>query len=104
MYPKMSQVGYKPKKILFAPLAALYCSAPPFIAIDSWAHLPVIIAPKIPAPIVTARNIGVIYGVPGEPVPNFLDWGTVPHFLGWKSEEFVVIYCQQRRSAEIKLQ
>ena len=36
--------------------------------------------------------------------PAFWTAGTIPHFSGRKGEEFAVTCCQQRRSADIKLQ
>ena len=49
------------------------------------------------------ERIGVIYE--GYRYPHFLDWGySTPHFSGQKGEEFAVTCCQQKRSAEIKLQ
>ena len=53
-----------------------------------------------------SANIGEIYGgTRGTGTPTFwTDRYSTPHFSGQKGEEFTVTCCQQRQSAEIKLQ
>jgi len=52
--------------------------------------------------VLRPRGRSLIYEVPVPPLFGLR--GTVAHFSGRKCEEFAVTCCQQKRSAEIKLQ